>query len=1178
MNTEAMPISIRGRFRRSVNLARDFYGDHGLEGYIVTVKGRGLLARIAEATKPKQAQRAWSVFGPYGGGKSAFALFASYLMRGSRQAHRRLKEADPSLARPFARYKKANFCPVLIVGSREPLSVSLLRGLSEALRCFARTSKKKLPRLRALADEVEEALDAKSSDEELIVLLYQRAATAIQEATGGGLFIVIDELGKLLEFAALRPGETDLYLLQRLAERASRTGDTPEASAPILLLTILHQAFDRYAGRLSQVQQEEWRKVQGRFEDFAFVEPVDETLRLLAHAIERNEQASPTSQFEEAVAKLLAEANLSPHFDTEQVRMHLSDASPLHPAVSLLVGPLFRRLAQNERSLFAFLASGEPDSFLDVMRRAQTKEPSLFKEDAASNPPPLYRLDHLYTYLVGALGATLFYEGMNRLWAETEAALSRIEKPTELSIRLLKQIALLSFAGDYAGLKPTTGVLYATADAPTQEVKEALERLHKSRVVTFRHFSKEYHVWQGSDFNLDEKLAEARKQVPLRTPLAAMLQEALPPAPVTARRHSYRTGTNRFFEVVYASEATWPALVEKPQNQADGRIIYVLPERGGDRDKLIASLQRAAKDPLTLLAVPDGVDLLREAVRDLACLDWVRDHSSEELEGDAAARMEVDHQRADLSGYIQARLTSLLVADAQGRNPCIWINQGKTLRLTNERGLQGKFSELCDEVFARSPEIWNELLNRRKPSSNAVRALKLLLQAMLEHSDEEALGIEGTPAEYGLYASILKATGMHRQIDGAWRFTPPFDHKPGCLAVWEAIASMLREAHGQRVSVQSIYDLLTEIPYGVREGLIPIFLFAFYRHSEDEIAFYEEGVFLAEVTIAEIERLLRKPSSFELQWVEIQGARADVLEQLAPFVGLPETLRKPLPFVIRLLQRMRRLTPYARRTSHLSPDALAAREALLRAEEPTTLLFEDLPEACGLPSFLKDEYEDQAEVFAARLQEALRELGGAYEVLLADIDRQLRTAFGLQAPDADSRRHELAARARSLLPHATQTNLKAFLVRATDEILDTQGWYESLAALLAKRPPAQWKDPDGEAFRTVLTEVARRFRTLEPLMFDVPDGTDGEEAQEGIAPVKRIRLGITSLDEPEQEAVVSVHLEDQAYVDELAEKLGHLLETEAESVSPDLKLAVLGKLTKALLEKREASFETREAS
>ena len=836
-------------------------------------------------------------------------------------------------------------------------------------------------------------------------------------------------------------------------------------------------------------------------------------------------------------------------------------------------------------------------------------------------------------------------------------------------------------------------------------------------MVSYRPFNKEYYVWQGSDFNLEEKLNEARNQVPLRTPLASLLQKALPPAPIIARHHSYRTGTNRFFDVRYASEATWPALLENPPKQADGRVIYVLPELGGDRDKLIASIREAPCDPMTLLAVPDGVDRLREAVRDLACLNWVRSHSPE-LESDAAARKEVDHQRADLSGYIQAQLSNLFVADVQGHNPCLWINQNKTFRITSERGLQEKLSERCDEVFAEAPEIWNELLNRRKPSSNAVRALKILLQAVLEHSDKKALGIEGTPAEYGLYASILKATGMHRQEENTWRFGPPLETKRGCVAAWNAIEGELRAAKGKRVSVRALYDLLTappygvreglipiflfvfykhaedeiawyeenvfladltiaEIersarktfssyhaillqavlehsdkkalgiegtpaeyglyasilkatgmhrqeentwrfgppletkrgcvaawnaiegelraakgkrvsvralydlltapPYGVREGLIPIFLFVFYKHAEDEIAWYEENVFLADLTIAEIERLLRKPDRFDVQWVEVKDARAEVLEHLAPLVGLPETTRKPLPVVLELLRNIRKLKPYVRRSANLSATAIAVRETLQRAEEPTTVLFEELPEACGVPSFLEDASEEQADVFGKRLRDALRELGGAYDALIASIDEQLKSAFGLRAPDADDRRHELAERARLLLPHATQTNLKAFLVRATDEIHDTQGWYESLAALLAKSPPAQWLDHQRDAFHMALTEVARRFRTLEPLVFD-ESGHVGEMETDAAHPsVQRMRLGVTSLGEPEREAVVSVHVEDQAYVDSLAENLEHLLDG-SEVDSPDIKLAALGQLTRKLLAERETQLDQREVS
>ena len=475
---------------------------------------------------------------------------------------------------------------------------------------------------------------------------------------------------------------------------------------------------------------------------------------------------------------------------------------------------------------------------------------------------------------------------------------------------------------------------------------------------------------------------------------------------------------------------------------------------------MIEALREGIDDPLTLAAVPDGVGALREAVRDLACLDWVREHA-EELEGDASARKEVAEQRAALAAEVERRLTTLLVADEEGRNPCTWIAGGETFRLGSERALQQTLSARCDEVFADAPEIWNELLNRRKPSSSAVRGLKLLLDAMLHHGDEPRLGIEGYPAEYGMYASILQATGIHRtDAGGRWHFArPDASARPGCASAWNAIADALRSADGQPVPIRALYDRLAAPPFGVRPGLIPVFLFAFFKHVEDEIAFYESDTFVRDLSFETVERLLKSQEkgqhTFTMQWVEIEGARAALLSTLAPLLGLPASVDKPLPVAIRLLRHVHDLPPFVRRTATLSPETIAVREALHRATDPTSLLFEDLPQACGVGSFLADMADDPARIdrFASRLQEALRELGGAYAALLADVEALLARTFQLHAETSEERRHELAERARTLLPAASDLDFKAFLVRATDEILDTQAWYESLAALLAKRPP-----------------------------------------------------------------------------------------------------------------------------
>src|SRR5690606_32815012 len=123
-------------FQRSINLVRDFYEDRNLDSYVVTTKGRELLERIVESLHQASAQRAWSITGPYGGGKSAFALFASHLFRGSEHAFDRLQGSDELLASSVEEALPGVFCPILIVGSREPLGRSLLRGLSLGLSSF----------------------------------------------------------------------------------------------------------------------------------------------------------------------------------------------------------------------------------------------------------------------------------------------------------------------------------------------------------------------------------------------------------------------------------------------------------------------------------------------------------------------------------------------------------------------------------------------------------------------------------------------------------------------------------------------------------------------------------------------------------------------------------------------------------------------------------------------------------------------------------------------------------------------------------------------------------------------------------------------------------------------------------------------------------------------------------
>ena len=75
----------------------------------------------------------------------------------------------------------------------------------------------------------------------------------------------------------------------------------------------------------------------------------------------------------------------------DEMQACLAGCYPLHPLTALVLGPLFRQLAQNERPLFAFLASIEPFGFQEFLQRQTVADGA-------------YRLDCLYDYVLASLG------------------------------------------------------------------------------------------------------------------------------------------------------------------------------------------------------------------------------------------------------------------------------------------------------------------------------------------------------------------------------------------------------------------------------------------------------------------------------------------------------------------------------------------------------------------------------------------------------------------------------------------------------------------------------------------------------------------------------------------------------------------------------------------------------
>lgn len=1147
-------IGVAPRFTRSVNLERDANALAAIDGYILTSTAQSVLERLALSLSGPSGQRAWTITGPYGSGKSAFALYLSHLVGppespSGKAARTLLKAQAPHLQSALLdrRSKHAvlreGFYPVLVSGAPEPLIPAIMRALARQLRPLLGGGRvpECVKRIEAISERAEQGEHISGTS------LVQAIKSVVEHVRGThraqGVFLIVDELGKFLEYSARESEVGDVFVLQELAEAASAGN-----ASGLCLVTILHQAFERYAVDLTASVRDEWAKIQGRFEDVAFQEPPEQLIDLLSHAISQSSHAVAKELTRDArkLAETAAGLGLAPRGLTKQQFVQaMARCAPLHPLTVLALVRLCRKFGQHQRSLFSFLISHEPHGFS-----------SFLHQDVVQGQVPFYGLSELYDYVAEVLGNGLSMGESAARWAEVQGALDRAVGQPERERALIKIVGLLSAAGSYGDFKPTDRLLQFASSEP-KSVRESLSFLVKRSYLVYRKHSQSYGVWQGSDIDLDERVLDAGRKLAADGSLARKLSRIWAPAPLVAKRHSFITGTLRYFAVRFADTATFSYSLQRDAD-TDGLLLYCLPASADEHQELVqlATFSTAREHEEVLIALPRDVTVLREAARELELLRWVAEHTPE-LSGDVVARRELRARLSAAERRVAAELHHLF-SPGELDSRVTWYHRGLPQDVSSVRSLAHLVSDICDDVYEHTPRLRNELVNRRSLSSAAAKARRLLIEAMVTRGGEERLGIVGTPPEMSMYASILGATGIHRPEPGGYGFGAPTNDE-SLVRVWQEISAFFAACDVERRPVADLFRILSDRPFGLKQGVLPILFCAALLAHDTDVALYESGGFVPELTVEVFERLLRSPEKLELRRYQVTGVRREVFRQFAEIFGTRAAgAGADLVAVVRPLFRFfNKLPAYTRQHKRLTATAMRVRDALVAARDPDVLLFEDLPLACGSASFLVDDAAPgMITEFFRSLQGALVELQRAYDDLLLDLRQLLLQAFGVNGADG---REMVRLRAQRLMEHALDARLKAFLLHLIDEQLDDVAWIEAIGTMIVGKAPRSWQDGDRTKYEVNLSDLVRNFRHIEALVFSLLQR--GQEERLGDV----VRIGVTDRHTKDREAVVVVPSEDRVRVTNAMIAIEERLASLGLGDQPELALAALARAAQGFL-------------
>ena len=1047
-------FTINQNFSRSARIDSS-HSIETIESYVFHDTAKNTFAHLFKSYANNQT--AFTITGPYGSGKSSLAIILDQLLTSDTKvrhacAERLVKSRKQEFKKIMPDIKKQWFS-IKIVGKRSNCLEDIAQSLDSAINLSSLKFSKniKLPTKASTAGIMDKL-------KELSTYLNKN---------NSGLILVIDEMGKYLEYAAQSDG--DIFIFQEIAEVFTKL--KTNLGHELLFINILHQSFEDYAAHSqSNAFQLEWTKIQGRFENILFNLGFEQSVDLIAGALKGKIPIEPNKKFLDACSAIIKQISKGRFKTRDNLDESLIACYPMSPLATLILGPVAKeKFGQNERSLFTFLASSEPHGFANFI-----------KNDFDLEQRHNYTAADLWDYLELNYESTIIASSMAHAYAEVKECIRRADQlDNQLALNLTKAMALIELFGRKSGIVASKKMLEIIAP---EKLAAVIKELEEKSIILFRKSQNEYRLFEGSDIDINNEVELQKAQI--NWDWQIILNEIPLLRPVVPKRHFYSTGSLRWFERRIVSIDHFKQLNNDLTNfdlieDISGLFLLFVPDKN-DTPKLFASklkeLELENKNLEIAMLYGESDFATGQAIADLALeIAALRRTmiTNEAINDDRVAKNEFE-SRLGLSINRLQELLNIAFDDAS------WIYENKKQKA---QPLSVVSSEISDQIYVSAPKIKNELINRDQPSTIAVSGRSKLIACMTQKYDQENLGIVGNPPEMSFYLSLLKEENLHKKVNGEWIFAKPKTNS-SLTATYLSLNDILDNM--QRKSVTEIYALWGQPPYGIKKGIMPILLIAFYLARIDEFAIYEENVFRPNIDEIFIEKMMFSPELVFIQKIDLDKKQELLITRTREFVNQSFKQKITSDSVLEickpLVNAAYQLPAFVRRTRSLDKvdkNAQALRQALVSTKNPYELLFTELPNICLGETFDFDKKLDDKKIdqFISVLSSLWAQLDNAYQKMIQSMNNNLITLFDYEKPTDGLKK--IQSRCNKLLNmEGINNTFAARLLEGTTE----QETLEQVLTYVSEKPIDNWTDSDFSNAKLKLVDYVNEFKRMERLI------------------------------------------------------------------------------------------------
>lgn len=863
------------------------------------------------------------------------------------------------------------------------------------------------------------------------------------------LLLVIDEFGKILEHAANHNPEKELYFLQQLAEFVNHSKHDN-----IILITTLHQSFGAYSKKLSEQQRNEWEKVKGRFKEIVFSEPVEQLLHLAA------------SQIEKSRKNIVSEKNFETLFNLAKQTKFINNDLDIAVAKKLYPLDIFsavvltysiQRYGQNERSLFSFLNSKDNNSINNF-------EPTTTQT---------YNLANVYDYIIYN-----FYSYLSEVnadstnWRAIRVALERVEGYLEVekiynASKIVKTIGLCNLFGNAINFDETVLCQYAklALNIPNPEV--VINELENLKIIRFAKYKSQYIIFEGTDVNIEDELYKAAGQVPRPIDFVDDLNVFFEFKVVQANASFYKTGTPRFFEFVLSNQAQ--TLI--PANDIDGYINLVFANSTDSKKQIIETSKNT--NNAVLYVYFKNADVIVNHLYEIQKLEYVR---KQILIEDKVAEREIQNLVAYEKDILNKAINYSLVSFSKNIE---WFYKGEQKQIHSQADFNKLLSEVCDDVYYSTPTIQNELFNKQKINSAISLARVTLLNTLIDDNcvATNDLGFEDSkfPPEKTIYYTLLKNTGIHRKINGAYTLCEA--NNDSVKDLWNKCEEFLQSAIEKQRKLGDLIKVLKTAPFKLKQGFldfwIPIYLII---RKQDYSLYNSDGIYIPNINREVLDLLQKSPNEFRIKTFAVEGVKIEFFNQYRNFINLNDkdliTQDSFLETIKPFLVFYNNLNEYAKNTLNFdNPKTAKFRNVLAKAKDPEKTFFEDLPGVFGFKNDSLATNKEFMSQYQDLIKNAIRELRSCYLNLINKIEETAIEVLGLQSTNFTEYKSEIEHRFKGIKTNLLSNKQKSFHNRLLMPQTDKTLWYESICFVVFDKPLVSIKDNEV----TLLIETLRHL-------------------------------------------------------------------------------------------------------